>query len=1088
MKRTPNEHYHIDIDAIPLNTALYRWVDDDFVFIDFNESAEKTENISRDEIIGKKLLDAFPAVKEFGLYDILVRVNKTGKKEVHELALYQDERIRGWRKNIVTKLSNGDIMAMYEDLTKHKELITSNEKFQEQLEIAQGLAHLGSWEWDIQNNTINWSDEAFRIFGEEPQSFTPTLERFLNYIPSSEHDSINTAINKAIQNKTTYEITHQIIRKDKRVSYVKEIGNAYYDTNGNALSMVGTIHDITQLKLHEIAEYNRFNKIKDFQEALLSWSHVDSQNLSESIAKACEILANTLEVSRVGIWLFNNDKSSLACMNLFKQKDNSHVSGHILQEDDYPKYFEALKKGRPLVINEAQKDEITKEFMPEYLKPLDIVSMLDVPVMSEGQVIGALCNEHIQSVRIWGIDEIEFSNAIASSIALAFAIQKRQISESKASRVSKLINNSQTIVFYWKADENWPVEYVSKNVEKWGYTCDDFTLNRLKFADIIYPDDLENIEKEVVENTNNGIDHFTQVYRIRTKDNEVRWIDDRTVIERDQNGVAQNYLGTIIDITDQKLLENKLSLLGSIIDDSLNEIYIFEPKSLLFTYANKAALHNSGYTLNEFLHLSAVDIKPEFTTRSFLSKIQPLIEEKEDILVFETTHERKDKTTYVVEVRIQAMEVEGVKHFVVIALDISERKEIEKRIKESEEKFRSIAENSQMGIFIYQKHFVYVNDAVRHMTGYKLEDLQGKEAWEIIEESMQETVRTTAKERLKGEKFPKNYSDIKILTKNMGYRTFRIMTQTIKYGGNYAGLGTLIDITDMQETRKQLSVLAQAVEQTDDLIRIVERDGKISYLNDSFMAHTGYTRGELIGQNSKILKSGEHTKAFYADLWSTLLSGNIFRCRFINRKKDRQLYYEEATITPIKDDKQVIQSFVVTGKDVTDKIKLEEELRARAMTDELTGLYNRHKGNDVLAKEIERGNRYGGDFSVIFLDIDHFKKINDTYGHDIGDSILQELSNLVQLHTRKTDAIIRWGGEEFIILAPNINQEQALLFAQKLRKTIELYTFEVVDHITVSMGVSSFKKGDTKESLIKRSDEALYDAKAGGRNCVAVSS
>ncbi|PHR58555.1 MAG: hypothetical protein COA44_03700 [Arcobacter sp.] len=827
-----NKHYQIDIDDMLFNIAVYRWEVDDFVFIDFNKSAEKTENVSRAHLIGKKLLSIFPAVKEFGLYDVLLRVYKSGKSEELDSSLYEDKHIYGWRKNSISKLSNGDVMAIYEDLSKIKELELSNIRFQEQLETAQKLAHLGSWEWDIPNNIFIWSDEVFRIFGEVPQNFQVNMQLLLQYIPKNERKLVNKTITEAIKNKSTYEIVHQIIRKDKSIAYVKEIGNAYYNNQDEAIRMIGTIHDITELKLHDIAEQEQINKLKHFQEALLAWSKVDYQDLSLTIKSACEISARTMYVGRVSIWLYNEDKSSLNCLNLFELDTNSHSNSLILKDSEYPHYFESLKQGNPLIINKAQSDIRTSDFTKDYLKPLSITSMLDVPIMSNGKAIGIVCNEHLKTDRNWDHHEVEFSNAMARSISLALEIEKRQ---------------------------------------------------------------------------------------------------------------------------------------------------------------------------------------------------------------------------------------------------------------ESEEKFRLIAENSLMGIFIYQQRYVYFNDAYTQMTGYTLNDLKDKEVWDIVKEPMKEKVRIAAQGRLQGKKFSQHYDDVNILTKSGEYKTFRVMTQTIHLSGGYAGLGTMIDITDIKKTKKKLNILAQAVEQTDDLIRIVELDGNISYVNDSFIAHTGYINHELIGKNSKILKSGKHTQSFYEELWQTLLSGNVFKCRFINRKKDKTLYYEEATITPILDEKQVIQNFVVTGKDITEKIALETELKIRASTDELTGLYNRHKGNDILNIEIERSNRYGGVFSILFFDIDHFKRVNDTYGHDVGDRVLEAISQLVKLHTRKSDAIIRWGGEEFIILLLNLNQAQVISFAEKLRKTIEIHSFNTVEDITISIGISSFKQGDTKETLIKRADTALYKAKDTGRNRVITS-
>jgi len=966
--------YHLDIDAIPLNVAIYRFIDDDFLFIDINSLAEKSEGMLRKKIIGESLLSLFPVAKECGLYDALLRVYQSGKKEVLELTSDKDSEHKRWRKNSISRLDNSDVMVIYEDLTQ-----------------------------------------------------------------------------------------------------IKEFGNIDIDEN-HAIRIIGTVDDI--------AKQSHYDKLKHFQKALLHWSKVDYQNLSEAIKKACEISANAMDVHRVSIWLYHDNHSILACLNLFNANTKEHSNGLLLKSSDYPNYFNALKGGEPLIVKDAQSDSRTSEFLEDYLKPQGIISMLDVPIMSQGKMIGVVCNEQVNQGHKWDLDEVEFSNAIAGSIALAFEIEKRRQSEEKESRVSKLIHNSQTIVFYWRADEHWSVEFVSDNVEQLGYSSEDFLLNKLKFADIIHPDDLERVIKEVSENTSKGVDKFTQIYRIISHSGEIHWIDDRTVIERDADGLAINYLGTIIDITQQRALENRLSLLGNIIDESLNEVYIFKPNNLTFTYANKAAQNHIGYSLQELQQMTPLDIIPEFTNRMFQKKIEPLVHKEEEIVIFETVHEGKHGRSYEVEVHIQIIEVGGVDHFVVIALDIGDRKEIQRQVTESEEKFRSIAENALMGIFIFQERYIYCNDGFTEMTGYRLEELEDRDVWDIVEKSMQDTVKMTIEERLKGRGAPQQDRDIKILTKNRGYRTFRVMTQTIHIAGRLAGLGTMIDITDIKETKKQLTILAQAVEQTDDLIRIVEPSGKISFINDSFIAHTGYTRRELIGQDSKILKSGEHDKAFFSELWKTLLAGDVFRCQFINRKKDGNIYYEEATITPILDERQRVQNFVVTGKDVTERIELEKELKRKATTDELTGLYNRHKGNEILDIEVQRSQRYENAFSVIFFDIDYFKKVNDQYGHDVGDSVLMEIAQLVKLHTRKSDAIIRWGGEEFIIIALNLDQEQAETFSEKLRQTIELYQFEVVGKVTVSIGIASFGQDDTKESLVKRADEALYRAKEKGRNRV----
>ena len=163
-----------------------------------------------------------------------------------------------------------------------------------------------------------------------------------------------------------------------------------------------------------------------------------------------------------------------------------------------------------------------------------------------------------------------------------------------------------------------------------------------------------------------------------------------------------------------------------------------------------------------------------------------------------------------------------------------------------------------------------------------------------------------------------------------------------------------------------------------------------------------------------------------------------------------------------------------------------KKIEQLSITDSLTKIYNRSKFESSLDYEIERARRYGNPLSLIIFDIDHFKSINDTYGHLIGDSVLMEIANLVKNNIRSTDIFARWGGEEFVILAPNINKEQARILAEKIRRLIANHRFKYVDHVTVSLGVTEFLPTDNKESFIKRADEALYLAKRKGRNRVEV--
>jgi diguanylate cyclase (GGDEF)-like protein len=164
---------------------------------------------------------------------------------------------------------------------------------------------------------------------------------------------------------------------------------------------------------------------------------------------------------------------------------------------------------------------------------------------------------------------------------------------------------------------------------------------------------------------------------------------------------------------------------------------------------------------------------------------------------------------------------------------------------------------------------------------------------------------------------------------------------------------------------------------------------------------------------------------------------------------------------------------------------LSRTLSRMAYTDSLTHIYNRLHFAHFLDAEMDKVNRYGGVFSLIFFDLDHFKKVNDNYGHLVGDQVLEQITRIVSRANRSADIFARYGGEEFIILAPETDLRGASIHAERLRRDIEAFDFETVGHITSSFGVTEFRANkDSVESLLDRVDKALYLAKEFGRNRV----
>lgn len=179
--------------------------------------------------------------------------------------------------------------------------------------------------------------------------------------------------------------------------------------------------------------------------------------------------------------------------------------------------------------------------------------------------------------------------------------------------------------------------------------------------------------------------------------------------------------------------------------------------------------------------------------------------------------------------------------------------------------------------------------------------------------------------------------------------------------------------------------------------------------------------------------------------------------------------------------------FVLSFIDITELERQRKDLEKLARIDPLTGVFNRHHFNTLLDFNIEKHRRYAEDqtFSILLFDIDHFKEVNDRFGHLVGDEILKQFTGIILSKIRKSDFLARWGGEEFVLLSPETDIGNSTILAEKLRAVVGAHAFEGIDHpLTCSVGVTSYRQGDSLNSLMDRADRALYEAKNHGRNCV----
>ena len=299
-------------------------------------------------------------------------------------------------------------------------------------------------------------------------------------------------------------------------------------------------------------------------------------------------------------------------------------------------------------------------------------------------------------------------------------------------------------------------------------------------------------------------------------------------------------------------------------------------------------------------------------------------------------------------------------------------------------------------------------------------------------------------------------------------------------------IGVANDITDLQEVEAQMHILSSALEQTADMVLITDVHGIIEYINPAFETTTGYSRDDVIGNKPNLLHSGKHDTQFYQRLWETILRGDVFNDVFINARKDGSIYYEEKTITPIRNQQNEITHFVSTGKDISERMRVQERLHYMAHHDALTKLPNRTLFMDRLRQAMARAHWHKRLIAVMFLDLDRFKTINDSLGHHIGDQLLVQLTQRLSSGVRAGDTIARFGGDEFAVLLDDIASEKDISqLAKKVLDTmIPAFVIQGREFfMTASIGVSIFPNdGEEPETLLRNADVAMYRAKDLGRN------
>lgn len=298
----------------------------------------------------------------------------------------------------------------------------------------------------------------------------------------------------------------------------------------------------------------------------------------------------------------------------------------------------------------------------------------------------------------------------------------------------------------------------------------------------------------------------------------------------------------------------------------------------------------------------------------------------------------------------------------------------------------------------------------------------------------------------------------------------------------------------MRRAQERAEQLAAIVESSDDAIVGKTLDGIFTSWNSGAERLYGYTKGEVIGRSIAMLIPPEVADETPALLAQLVQGERVEHYETLRRKKDGTIVNVSLIISPIKDHTGTITGASVIARDITARKKTEELLCKLSTTDGLTGIANRHALDRYLDDEWRRTLRNNGQLSFMMIDVDYFKKYNDTYGHMQGDECLKSVAGILKRFTQRAgDIAVRFGGEEFLVASSMIDKQSAVFVAEKIRRDVEALKIahersDVSDYVTVSIGVISVypEQGMSPADIINGADRALYQAKESGRNRIVV--